>query len=431
MPIQFFPSKSVPMETSSKSTECFIAGKRIIVAGAGLAGLSFVIALRKLWQSNAPSLPPPTIAIYERDPEDLGVEREGYSLSIRSDGQATGMRTLKKLGLLDQLLRESITGIQENPGTFVLWDRDWTDILRASQTSPKDLPVPSMRIARNVLRRTLIEAVPKSDQINWGIACTGAVKLANGRVGVQLSNGNMEECDLLIAADGSKSKIRQSIRPEDKLKYAGAVSITGNARFSGDVPPPANRDWGLCFQGQGTGLFISPIDEHSAVWSLSYLSTEPRETLKLPLSKEQSDQLLEEALERGKAFTEPFQTLVRATDIPTLRIFNAMDKQPFPHTGSQIEDTPIVFIGDANHAVSPFAGAGANLALMDGWDLAEQLSKSESLSKALSEYDALSMPRSKAVVRFSHWSISLAHAQGWKLMLYIFACRIINRFFLR
>jgi 2-polyprenyl-6-methoxyphenol hydroxylase-like FAD-dependent oxidoreductase len=419
------------MATRSESTICFAAGKKIVVAGAGISGLAFVAALRKLWQSHPPSLTPPSITIYERDPKDFGAEREGYSISIRSDGQAGGMRTLKNLGLLDQMLRESITGIQENPGTFVLWDRTWRDILRASQTTPKDLPVPSMRIARNVLRRTLIEAVSESDKIHWAIACTGAVKLSNGRVGVQLSNGKMEECDLLIAADGSKSKIRQSIRPDDKLNFAGAVAIMGNARFSGDVPQPANRDWGLCLEGDGTGLFISPIDEHSAVWSLSYLSTEPRKIPKQPLSKEQSYQLLQEALERGKSFTEPFQTLVKATDIPTLGMVNTMDKQPFPHTGGQIEETPIVFIGDANHAVSPFAGAGANMALMDGWDLAEQLSKHDSLSSALADYDALSMPRSKAVVRSSHWAIGLAHAQGWKLILYIFVCRLINRFFLR
>jgi 2-polyprenyl-6-methoxyphenol hydroxylase-like FAD-dependent oxidoreductase len=142
--------------------------------------------------------------------------------------------------------------------------------------------------------------------------------------------------------------------------------------------------------------------------------------------KEQVNDLLEEALDRGKAFAEPFESLVRETDPLTLMVFNAMDKQPFPHNDANWKHLPAVFIGDSNHAISPFAGNGANMALMDGVELAEQISKSESLDSALARYDASSITRSKSAIRTSRWVIAIAHAQGWKLTLYILLLKILK-----
>jgi 2-polyprenyl-6-methoxyphenol hydroxylase-like FAD-dependent oxidoreductase len=336
------------MANTTKPNSAFLAGKKIIIAGAGISGLSFAIALHKFWLSQDPSIPPFTITFYERDSAILGPDREGYSLSIRSDGQSGGMKTLKNLGLVDLLLSKSITGIQGGAsGNFCLWDREWEEIIRMGpKTLPPGTPHPHMRIARNVLRQTLVEAVPKQSKIHWGTACMGAVEMSNGRVGVQLSNGKVDECDLLIAADGSKSKIRMSLRPEDKLNYAGAVCIGGNAKFSGEIPEPANKDWGAHLTGTGTGLFVSPIDEHSAVWNISYLSPTPRALLKQPWTEEQRNEVLKEALERGKEIVEPFATYVKATDMATLLMLNTMDKPAFSH--KELKNTRIVFIGDAN-----------------------------------------------------------------------------------
>lgn len=417
-------------KSSSPSPSCFAAGKKIIVAGAGIAGLSFVVALRKQWLSLPPSLHPPTIVLYERDPKDFGVEREGYTISIRSDANATGLQALRNLGLLDDMLAQSITGVQDNPGSFVLWDKHWNDVLRARVRTPENLPVPGMRIKRSVLRRILLDAVPGDDEIRWGTACSSAAKLASGKIEVRLSNGQTDECDLLVAADGSRSKLRASFRPDDTLDYAGAVCVMGTARFpERDPPPPTHRDWGMYLSGTGIGLFVSPVDEHSALWSLSYLSPTPSEIPRQPLSREQADRVLQNVLDNGKDLTEPFSTLVKATDVATLGMLNTLDKAPFAHTG----DAPVVFIGDANHAVSPFAGAGANLALADGWDLAAQLcsSDSSSLAGALAAYDELSMPRARTVRRYSHLAIGLAHCTGWRLAVITFVARVFNWLFMR
>jgi 2-polyprenyl-6-methoxyphenol hydroxylase-like FAD-dependent oxidoreductase len=412
------------MEGETTERTHFAAGKTIVVAGAGIAGLSFAVALRQKWPS---SETPPKIIIYERDVEEGGVEREGYSLSIRSDGASGGIQVLQKLGLLAEMLRLSITGIQGDRGGFALWNTDWTEILKVKRrTPPEGLPVANIRIARYLLRRTLVEALSPQDTLHWATACTGANQLPSGKVEVQLSNGQVQVCDFLIAADGANSRLRRTLRPDDNLRFAGAVCISGNARLPDGVPKPVTTDWGLVLGDGGTGLFVSPIDQQSAIWSVSYLSAEQRTPMKQPIPKDQISDLLQESLDRGKCFAEPFQTLVRATDPSTLMIFNAMDKQPFPHTKANRKDMPVIFIGDSNHAMSPFAGNGANMALMDGLELAEHFCKSTSLDSALARYDSSSMARSKSAIRMSHWAISLAHARGWMLTFYIFLLKIIS-----
>ena len=416
----------VIVQAVSTPTSHFAAGKAIVVAGAGIAGLSFVLALRQEWPL---SETPPTIIIYERDVQDGGVEREGYSLSIRSDGACGGMQALQKLGLLESMLRISVTGIQEGRGGFALWRTNWAEILKVKPRSPPDSPpVPNMRIARYLLRRTLIEALSPNDAIRWGTACTGASQLPDGQVQIQLSSGQAQECDFLIAADGANSKLHRNLRPDDNLCFAGAVCISGNARLPDGIPRPVTEDWGLVLGGGGTGLFASPIDQHTAVWSVSYLIAEPRRTMKQPIPIEQINDQLQEALDRGILFAEPFQSLVRATDHSTLMVFNAMNKQPFAHTELNRKQMPVVFIGDSSHAMSSFAGSGANMTLMDGVELSEHICKSRSFDSALAKYDSPSITRSKSVIRISHWVIAIAHAHGWKLTLYILLLKVIRLF---
>lgn len=421
------------MAATSSQPNPFLAGKKIIVAGAGIAGLSFTIALRKQWSalisSLGSSLAPLTIIIYEREPKKLTTDPEGYSVSIRSDPYSGGIQALSKLGLLEPMLRVSLTGIQTDNGGFAIWDKNWNEILKLKpRLSDPNLPGPSMRIARKALRQILIDAVSPGDVIHWGISCTGVVQLDNGKVQVQCSNGEMDECDILIAADGANSKIRAGIRPSDILSFAGAVCIAGQAIFPDGIPAPLNRDWGTVIGAGGVSLFASPVDEHIAIWSLSYLAPEPRERTNPPLSREQADQLKQEALDRGRAIALPFHSLVQATDLSSLTIFNPKDKNPFAHVGSGQKCEQVIFIGDSNHAMSPFAGNGANMALMDGWELAEQLCKFRSLLDALTKYDSSSIPRSKSAIRMSHRVIAMAHAQGWRLTLYVLFLRIMKLF---
>ncbi|KAF2104744.1 FAD/NAD(P)-binding domain-containing protein [Rhizodiscina lignyota] len=397
-------------------SSCPLAGKKIVVAGAGIAGLAFAISLQHFWNEDLGSYP--EITLYEREEKEPGRGREGYSLSIRGDSRSGGVQALQKMGVLEKLLDVSITGRGGERGSFGFWDPNWKRIVEIRLEKPRDLPASGMRIARWQLRRVLTESVAAHTEIVWGVACLEVLPSSDTKIRVRLSDGKEEDCDFLVAADGASSKLRASVRPADILHFAGAVSIGASSRFPGAPPVPVNEDWGMVFNRTGTALFVSPVDDRSALWNLSYIADSPRDPQRQPLSPEQTAQILQEAKERGKSFKEPFQTLVDNTDVSTLNIFNANDKQPFPHGKQNGVPNGIVFIGDSNHAVSPFAGNGANMALMDAFDLAECLCGQPSIEQAVNVYDKRSMPRCSATVKMSHFTIGLVHSTGLRGLFY-------------
>lgn len=63
-------------------------------------------------------------------------------------------------------------------------------------------------------------------------------------------------------------------------------------------------------------------------------------------------------------------------------------------------DGRVVFLGDAAHAMSPQLGQGANLALMDASELAEQLARTPEIDVALERYDNAR----RANVRYYQWA---------------------------
>lgn len=399
----------------------FLSGKKIIVAGGGIAGTAFAVALHKQWPALNPGLSPPTITIYDRDVDFDASTRKGYSLSLSGHEANSGLIALRSLGLLDRMLSHAIVNSAGN-GKMKFWLPDWTEVL-AIRFAPYDgLPSPGIRIARRDLRRELVEAAKDtSTTIHWGMACTGAAKLANGRIRVTLSEESTgrvteEECDLLIAADGANSKIRGCLRPDDELEYAGAVQLGGEARFPGGIPSPVNEHWGMLITGRGVGCFMSPVDKETVVWAVSVPEKQARPRKKEP-TEQQFQSMLDEALDLGKDFAQPFRTIVEATDRSSAFEMSARDKKPFPHDG-QLQDGRIVFIGDSNHAISPFAGNGANLALMDAWDLAAALCNSDNCSEAVAAYDKKSLPRAWSTLKTSHSRIQHLHATDFSWIFF-------------
>lgn len=410
-----------------------LSGKKIVIAGAGMAGLSFAIATYKHWPAIS-TAPPPTLICYERETTQDAIGREGYSLSLRSDPPG-GIQALQRLGILDTMVEASIKHVSEKDGGFCVWDKSWGEILKLRARVPPSLPVGSLRIARKNLRSVMVKAaVAAGLEIHWGVACVSVAKAhgdGSSALVVDLSSGAKENCDMLIAADGASSKLRAQLRPSDTLQFQNIVCMGGTAVYPpGESPPsPVDRSWGLMpLNEKHSALFFSPVGPNTALWSLSYRSEDPVKVQRPPVSDEVATTILKEVRGHSTNFPALLHELVNRTDKDSIMVFNARDKSAFAHTASTIGTfSPyVVFLGDANHAVSPFAGNGANMALCDGWDLAEQLLNSASVEEAVKKYDDIVVPRANRVIKQSHVAIAMAHSQGWRLYLAMLFLRFMK-----
>jgi 2-polyprenyl-6-methoxyphenol hydroxylase-like FAD-dependent oxidoreductase len=367
----------------------------------------------------------PHVSHYEREERLPDPCREGYSISIRCDKSCAGVQTLDDMKIYKALRAVSVIRDGNERGYHGYWSLDWRRLVRVREKASSESTV-RMRIGRIKLRRVLLEAASKHGEIIWGVSCTSVLPKTDGSIVVILSTGQKVPCDLLIVADGARSKLRACVKPHDKLSFAGPVSISAISRFPGRPPDPTSRDWGIVPSGEGIALFASPMDEKSANWSLSYMSDRPRRELRQPLPVNMNEELLSEAKRIGGVFREPFQTLIEHTDPATLMVFNAMDKDPFLHGAANGVPDGIIFIGDSNHAVSPFAANGANIALMDGYDLAECLCSYATVAEAVKTYDKRSLPRAARSLRNSHVSIAIVHSKGLKWSFYHSCLRLLG-----
>ena len=333
-----------------------LAGKRIIVTGAGLAGMAFARAMDRDWPCEHPK---PEIVIYERSSKALKPGREGYTMGIK---EVSGLRALDHIGLLDIALSNSTTGANGISQVPTIWNRNWRPMLELNDPSSKTqarIPAIGIRLVRHVLRDILMEALPSDTKVYWEKGCDSVDVLEGGRVRVNLSGGSSDECDLLVAADGASSNVRSALLPDDTLEYARAVCFQGTSKFPSGKPDLLQKKWGINVSGSNVAFLTFPVDSTTGVWALTYKSDQPRERIRGKEAVERNEELLNEVRRRGKMFREPFAQYVEATDPETLQLFSAQHKSPITHAQRLFKEN-VVLIGDANHPMSPFSGTSSS-----------------------------------------------------------------------
>ncbi|MEV5711183.1 NAD(P)/FAD-dependent oxidoreductase [Actinoallomurus sp. NPDC052274] len=161
---------------------------RIAIVGGGPGGLTLA---RVLHVHGIDAV------LYERD-ASRAARAQGGSLDLHVE---SGQRALREAGLWEEFLAFARAEGQD----LRLLDPDGTLLLR--QDTPDDAPLSRPEIDRADLRELLIDSLPQSAVV-WGRVFERATPLPGGGHRLHFTDGGTADCDLLVGADGARSRVR-------------------------------------------------------------------------------------------------------------------------------------------------------------------------------------------------------------------------------
>jgi salicylate hydroxylase len=354
----------------------------VIVIGGGIGGLALAQGLRKAGVG---------VAVYERDrtPTD---RVQGYRVHINP----TGSRAL--YACLPPTLFDAFDRNCGRPGRGMrfLTERMGTLLSIGGGMMETQDPVARHRsVSRISLRQVLLSGLDPI--VHFGKTFT-RYEERDGRVVAYFEDGTVATGDILVAADGGGSRVRRQMLPQAERIDTGVIGIAGkvflDAETRARIAPQlldgmalvsAKGGYSLFIALQELGAEIDPVADGIGgndpdgfgnhldntrsylMWALGA----QRRKFGLGEGAEQmhGEPLREIALRAMAAWDERFKTLVRLSDpdtINALAIRTSRPVAPWP-TGR------VTLIGDAIHAMTPYRGIGANVALKDAHRLRDAL----------------------------------------------------------
>ncbi|MFJ9815228.1 FAD-dependent oxidoreductase [Streptomyces sp. NPDC101151] len=365
------------MTTSARS----LPHHPIAVVGGGLGGLTLARVLHVHGIE---------AAVFDLDASPAA-RTQGGMLDIHDD---SGQEALRAARLHEEFLARVHAGGQ---ATRVL-DQDGTVRLDLPDDGAGGRP----EIDRGELRDLLLDSLPEGT-VRWGVKVTGARPLGDGRHEVTLADGHAFTTGLLVGADGAWSRIRPLLSPA-RPAYTG-VSFVEADLLEADVRHPdgaAVVGGGMLFAlGTGRGF----LGHREADGSLHiYVAVEAPEDWLDGIDFADTEAAKAAVLKEFDGWDESLKALV--TDADGALVPRRIHALPTGHRWGRVPG--VTLLGDAAHLMSPFAGEGANLALLDGAELGLALAAHPGDTEAaLAVYEERLFPRSEASAADSAQNASL------------------------
>lgn len=215
-------------------------------------------------------------------------------------------------------------------------------------------------------------------------------------LGAEISRDAVPEVDLLVAADGVRSRFREGIAGPVRPRFMGQVAW--RAMVPGEVDLDPTRV--ALFLGPGRHLVAYTLRQ-GAVWNV--VAVEARQAWTAEGWNQAGDP---EALRRAfSGWASPVSKLLGAA--AEVKEWGLFAHGPLPRWHRE----SAVLLGDACHPMLPFLAQGATMAIEDAWVLATCLERAP-IPEALAAYEAARKLRTARVQRGAARNAWIYHARG-------------------
>lgn len=375
----------------------------ILIAGAGIAGLTLAIALARRGISSR---------LFEQAPQ---LEAFGAGLQLSPNAG----HILTRLGVLSRLRAQAV-----QPKAVRLKDAKTLRLLTSvplGQAAERRWKAPYLVTHRADLQQALLDEVATWAEIELttGLRLSDISTEADGKVRARFEgeDGRIEaaEGSLLVGADGVWSKTRRHISGAAESRFSGQIAwrttIATDSAAGAAFQAFAETDCVTTFLHGGFHLVAYPL---RAGREINLVGFTPAARIADGWATDADPAILIRAFEKGSA---RLTALAELAGPWTAWPLNTVDP------AASWSAPGLVLIGDAAHAVTPFAAQGAAMAIEDAALLAHFLATASGSSEsAISTWEAQRKARVARVAKRGAlnklaWNATGAIALARNLML--------------
>ncbi|MFI8275804.1 FAD-dependent oxidoreductase [Streptomyces sp. NPDC085929] len=361
---------------------------RIAIIGAGPGGLT---CARILQQHGIAA------TVHERD-ASCSARDQGGTLDMHPH---SGQDALRQAGLLQDFLALARPEGQQ----MRLVGRDGSVLFDAVPPGA-DTEDGNPEIDRGRLRDLLLDSL-EPDTVHWNHKLAHVEPLTGGTHRLHFADGTTTGADLVVGADGAWSQVRRLLSGATPV-YTG-VTFVETGLDNADTRHPALAS----LTGDGTMMalddnrgFVAQRNSHQHIRVYIGMRTDENWHQKAGVDLTDEGAVREALLEEFTGWGRGLLDFIADTD--TGYVNRPLYALPVPHAWQR---TPgLTLLGDAAHLMSPFSGMGANLAMLDGADLARALIDHTSVDDAVRAYENLLLPRSREAAEGAAEGIDSAFA---------------------
>ncbi|MGQ4419640.1 FAD-dependent oxidoreductase [Streptomyces sp. SAS_269] len=344
-------------------------GPRIAIVGAGLGGLTCARVLQQHGRS---------VTVFERE-ASADARPQGGTLDLHAD---TGQAALRAAGLLD---RFQALSRPEGEEWRVLDFVDATLLAYQGPSAAGGRP----EIDRGQLRGLFLDSITEGT-VRWDRAVSRVTPLPDGTCRLLFSDGTAEDFDLVVGADGAWSRVRPALS-HAAPRYTGVTFVETGFNHCDTRHPDLARL-------VGNGSMLAKGAERSLVAQRNsnghiraYIALRAPEDWHVAAGIDLGDHRAVQThlLTMFDGWDESLRYLLRNSDSGFIN--RSLFVLPAPHTWEHVPG--VTLLGDAAHLMPP-VGLGANLAMLDGSDLAHALVTESSVDDAVRAYESIMLPRS-------------------------------------